>query len=138
MSAYIVDERVIAELAKVYATPPHRGFIWERLEEAARVLAEQNMRSVCYRYDDAVEAGMIPDDFVKGCIEAARRLGDTGASGYTVVELLKAADCLEYQSCETSDWESTAAFKTLSRIRSILIQRLPGYDEAEWGLAERG
>ena len=133
MSAYIVEERVIAELAKVYANRLYMGFDASRRDNAARTLAEENIRSIRYRYPDADEMEMVPEGFVEACVELATI---ESKISYSPVELLKAADCLDYQSCETPDWESTRACEILNEIRLILIKRLPGYEEAAWGLRE--
>jgi hypothetical protein len=52
----------------------------------------------------------------------------------TPVELLKAVDCLEYQSCEHEGWNKSEAKKECERLRAIATRNLPGYNEAPWGI----
>lgn len=48
------------------------------------------------------------------------------------VDILKMCDGLEYQSCETDDWDKTLAYRLLTRIRKAAIHELPGYEDAPW------
>lgn len=48
------------------------------------------------------------------------------------VAILKMADGLEYQSCETEDWPQTVAYGLLQAIRRAAIRALPGYEKAPW------
>lgn len=91
---------------------------------AAMLLAE-NVRSVRHRYPD--------DDgnYDEVRVSAAEVL-NTGELSPVVI--LKQCANLDYQSCETNDWETTNAFKLLQRIKYAAIRNLPGYDEAPWGL----
>ena len=50
------------------------------------------------------------------------------------VAIVKACDCLAYQSCEVSGWDVTDAALTLESIRNAAISRLPGYDDAAWSI----
>lgn len=52
----------------------------------------------------------------------------------TAVEVLKACDCYDYQSCETDDYHETTAAKLVDRIRKSAIGKLPGYEDAPWGI----
>jgi hypothetical protein len=51
------------------------------------------------------------------------------------VSILKLCDCLEYQSCETEDYNETVAYRLLNVIRRAAIRILPGYDDAKWEIA---
>lgn len=53
---------------------------------------------------------------------------------YLPVEVLKALQSYEYQSCETEDWEQTDAYHYCEALRHYLINRLPGYRAAEWAI----
>lgn len=48
------------------------------------------------------------------------------------VDILAMCACLDYQCCETNDWESTLAYKLVNRIKDAAIKQLPGYDDAPW------
>lgn len=90
--------------------------------EIGQILHDENVRSVNHRYGSTVK----PD--VYKFRHPARR--------YSAVEVLKAVSCLDYQSCETRDWPETAAYKILQDIKSMAINKLPGYDAAAWEIPE--
>ena len=103
----------------------------ELATEYARILLAENIRSVEYRYNDAND--MIGDrDIAVSCEEM-----HGGRYRISAVQILKLCDCFEYQACESSDWEASAAYELLERIRHAAIRTLPGYDDAEWGIDER-
>ena len=88
----------------------------------------ENVRSVDHRYNET-NAREAPFTFAE--IASARDL--------TPVEALKCAHCLEYQSCETEDYQDTAAYLLLQRICDAAVKlgadrKAPGYDSAPWGL----
>jgi hypothetical protein len=94
------------------------------LQELAALFAAENARSVQHRYRQPTEAVEIPSALI------ARYLLQPIAAA----ALLKAIDCLDYQSCETDDWERTPAYRHLSRLESIAKRALPGYESAPWGI----
>lgn len=89
------------------------------------ILWRENDRSVCARY--------------KGDENSAQ------ADGYRfkmqtppkAVEVLKAINCLEYQSCEHDGWKNSTAKALLERIFSEWVARLPGYDSAAWSVNDK-
>jgi hypothetical protein len=52
------------------------------------------------------------------------------------VQLIKAVHCLDYQSCETEDWETTLAWRICQAVVSAAIGRLPAYEAAAWEIAD--
>ena len=107
----------------------------ESADYVGRMLLWECVRSVAYRYpDDSLDGlpgpcGFTPEeteDYTYRC--HARRLEP--------VEVLKAIDCYEYQSCEHPDWKDSTAAKLCDQLRSRMIAELPGYEEAAWGLDE--
>ena len=54
------------------------------------------------------------------------------AMGLRPIEVIKAVDCLIYQSCEHPGWETSRAESLCESIRDAAIRRLPGYDAADW------
>ena len=50
----------------------------------------------------------------------------------SVVQAIKFAHCIDYQSCEHDGWEKSRAYAIIQDRIDFLINRLPGYDEAEW------
>ena len=85
----------------------------------ANTLQAENVRSVNYRYQDSEVATPITVPFRAALL-------------VNPIDILKMCDCLEYQSCETDDWEQSAAFELLSLIRRAAIRALPGYEKAPW------
>lgn len=91
----------------------------------AAILLAENVRSVRYRYADDV------GDYDEILISKNEVLMPKAISP---VAILKLCACLNYQSCETEDWETTNAYKLLQHIKDEAIRALPGYEEAPWGL----
>ncbi len=58
------------------------------------------------------------------------------ARHYLPVEIIKACDCYDYQSCETPDWKDTEAYAIMQMLRKRAIYSLPGYEEAAWEIRE--
>ena len=52
---------------------------------------------------------------------------------FSAVQVIKACNCLDYQSCEHDGWEASEAKSFLDSLISAACHRLPGYDAAEWG-----
>ena len=94
-----------------------------------KLLLEANVSSVAYRY--AHNPSATPDP----AIVAAYRYDWQRAPKLDGAALIKAIDCLDYQSCERPDWDSTQAAKMLRDLKSVAIASLPGYDAAEWALS---
>lgn len=55
----------------------------------------------------------------------------------TPIQVIKACNCFDYQSCEIDNYETTDAAKTIEAIRSMAVSHLPGYEEAEWEIRPR-
>ena len=129
MSAFIVSNDHINALVR-FASVYDLGYYHSASETHVRVpgnedivaqmLLDENVRSVNFRYGDTAQADRISYD-----INAPR---------LTAVQTIKAAACLEYQSCETSGWTDSEAKALLDSIRSEAIAQLPGYAEAAWSL----
>lgn len=98
----------------------------------ANVMYAENIRSVSARYPN--------DSFddLPGLVEKPRSIEITSRDfinpQYKLksVSILKMCSCLEYQSCETDDWESTVAYRLIDSIRAAAIRSLPGYEDAPW------
>lgn len=139
MSAFIVDDMHINAIV-TYAADKRISY-WEKktgnrvevtafnAEEVGRILMAENVRSVVARYGDGLE-----DTEVNADAAYQYRLF---ATPLTAVEIIKACNCLEYQSCETDDWEETLAWEILNRVKSHAAHDIPGYDAAPWGIDER-
>ena len=56
------------------------------------------------------------------------------AARLSPVEIIKAAHCYAYQACEHREWEGSKAAKRLQCVIDEATRKLPGYDDAAWGL----
>lgn len=150
MSAYICAPSHIGILAAYAATNGCAIYEWRMsnsiitAQNVAKGLALENIRSVAHRYPN-VKDGHRPGpclkdaDIVEACqIYAghfAKRMGGVIVMAEDVLEpvqVLKLVRSLDYQSCETDDWEMTLAAQQLRWISGEAISRLPGYEDADW------
>ena len=142
MSAYIANPEHFGILATWAANHKAHIYEWEernRLEtakEIARGLALENIRSVACRYPNDEDGGR-PGPCLKDAdiVEAAVLYAEYFILNHTNVDpvmILKLAQCLDYQSCETEDWKDTLAKRQLDWIISAAIRMLPGYDDFDW------
>lgn len=98
---------------------------------AANMLWKENMQSVAHRYGGPVEE--LPGDrYVEGGITKAD-VAAQAAIPFNAVQVLKACNCLEYQSCEHSGWEASEAHAFLQALKDKAVRALPGYEKAQWG-----
>lgn len=93
----------------------------EAKDRVGQILRDENVRSVNERYDD--------DRMVFYQYAAP-------AHDFSPVEILKAIDCYEYQSCESKTWPTSPAASIIAGLRSLAISRLPGYDDASWDITK--
>lgn len=122
-----VDPRYVKGLEKI---SEYRG---EKLASAyADILYAENVRSVLHRYpNDTLDSAPGPMEKPEH-IRVSMRDMVSPAYRLRPLAILKMCDCLDYQSCETDDWEDTPAYRLLNSIRRAAIRELPGYDGAPW------
>lgn len=152
MSAFLCTSDHIAALAALAASSDSAIYEWTdglnatyiaTARNVARKLAEANIASLNARYGDPEE---VPDsgakEFVEnGDLEAFIAECETKAAHYVAnppplktVDYLKMVACLDCQSCEVHNWESTLARRQCGWLQSELHRRLPGWDESPgWG-----
>jgi len=152
MSAFICNPDHIRELAIYAATSKHgstrvdpsyiKGFEnhWSKhSHELAQIYADvlhaENVRSVSYRYSEPAnyENG-VNTDKLPGLIERPETVPVSyeqyrKAGVRDPVVILSMVACLNYQSCETDDWQQTAAYNLLEGIKDAAIRALPGYGD---------
>lgn len=131
MSAFIVSDTHINSLVRyaarhnvrVFHSNPMRMFkVQENEQETAKLLLDENVKSVNSRYRDN---------------ETMSIIYDRAAPILTAIEAIKAAQCLRYQSCEHSDYEDSIAFKLIEAIITDAIPRLEGYESAQWAISDK-
>lgn len=137
MSAFLCTNTHITALA-VFATNPtkFRQYpLWkpdltalERYpnkrdsEILGELLLKENLKSINYRYPD------------HSFIEGFKLCHVADNTQYTPVQMIKLAQCYDYQSCEHPEYKGCIAQRLMDSIISDCIRMLPGYDEAPWGL----
>lgn len=142
MSAYVCDPSHIGLLAAYAANfdcPLPRWRAATRVETAQRIaleLADENIRSVMFRYPDDKD-GERPGRGLKDAeiVELSQHYAAQFVHkprDVPPVQILKMTLCLEYQSCETGDWVHSLAAKQLAMVKNHAIRELPGYDRANW------
>ena len=117
MSAFICNNSHITALA-VYAARNRIGGQADA-KRIGEMLHAENVTSVNYRYCDTIR----PD--FELCEWAAFH-------GFSEGQILKAARCLDYQSCEHPAWSDSEACKLLEEIIKRSVTDTHGYDEALW------
>ena len=150
MSAYICNPEHIGILAAYAAVNDCAIYEWRMsdniltAQNVAKGLALENIRSVAHRYPDDKDGhrpgpNLKDADIVEACqIYAghfAMRMGGVIVMAEDVLEpvqVLKLVRSLDYQSCETDDWEMTLAAQQLRWISGEAISRLTRYEYADW------
>lgn len=149
MSAFLCDAYHIGRMAAYIAQDrDSQGYNGHHLEEQdtdehgpliAQHLAAANLASVRQRYPDCENdlPGEIANEddthYLLRCRQAARRL----IHHMPAVDMLKACDCWEYQSCEIEGWETSLGAFWCRAIRKTAIGKLPGYSDADgWTLRD--
>lgn len=125
MSAWICTRKHIAAVAKAAAV-----LLDIDAMATANALNLENHRSVSYRYRQEDET---PVPFEREELEAAQDLTTNPTA------LLKAVNCLEYQSCEHPGWGNSASEHLLYRLKGRAnelgaIGSGPAYNAEAWGI----
>ncbi len=103
----------------------------DNAEEIGRILLQENETSVRYRYND-FDTDDLPGTVGETAATYAYRPFFSFPRALTAVGVLKAVQCLEYQSCEHPEWEASLAWRICQDLKSSAIHDLPNYDRAEW------
>jgi len=123
MSAWMTSPRHVAAIVRWYTHNDANGEPDDCIA-LADMLHKENALSVNYRYPN--HPAEMPHRFTLADVNAAPSLSP--------VEVIKACDCLEYQSCEHPGWKQSRARELVRTIRGAAINALPGYDAAPWGI----
>lgn len=130
MSAHIAEKETIDALVTFATSAKTQWFEFYRdgrhvqypADEIGQKLVEQNFKSVNSRYS----LNEAPYKYRY----RTHLLPLKNAALYA----LKLSNYLAYQSCEDEGWLCSDAYFILTSIKEIAIRRLPGYDDAPWGL----
>jgi hypothetical protein len=125
MSAFICSNEhisVLAEYAALNAADCLPHSVRKLTAQAiGKILHAENVRSVNYRYS---ELNQDQYKHVKAMLGKPKY--------FQAAQILKAANCLSYQSCEHSGWNDSLAKEMLDNIIAGAINQVPGYADAEW------
>jgi len=125
MSAFICNNYHISMLAS-YAKNHRLSCVRDmEAKEVGAILYAENLASVNARYGHNQNE---QDTFV---FDAKAQHTNPAP-----VAILKALNCLYYQSCEHDAWLTSKACEILDAITANAIRALPGYEEAQWEIAE--
>ncbi len=94
--------------------------IGEDPRELAKMLHQANTAAVRARYGE--------EDFPEYVFSFR------DARPVSLVQIIKACDCLEYQCSDGPDWTNSRAARALAAIRDQAIRLFPGYESAAWVL----
>jgi hypothetical protein len=152
MSAYVVDREHIRYLINAAMRLTRHGstFTWlwdfgcvggyktgelrfgdhERAAEVGQMLWATCIRGVANRYpDDTVP--QLPGPVYESYVYDRHYLDHGGR--LDPVQALKACKCFVYQACESPDYSDSEAASFIESLMATAINRLDGYEEAEWG-----
>lgn len=136
MSAFVVGTDHIDYLVHAAQTYGRQTFRFNgqivnssTADEVGAMLLAENIMSVRHRYPDCEYdqlPGTVPTQHAIGYRYRFPRVR------LNAVQVLKALNCYEYQSCEHPGWNDSAAKRFCEVLTSYAIGELPGYDEAKW------
>lgn len=94
-------------------------------ERIAQLIHAENVRSVSCRYPG------------RALTEVYRYRLESHGVRMAPIQVIRAAHCLEYQSCECEGWQETEACAALVGLVDAAVRALPGYEQAAWELLEK-
>jgi hypothetical protein len=134
MSAYMVSDKQIHVFVAYmirnnvdYFVNHNRVVVsLKNADEVGQILLDENYRSVHHRYQDRTEG----------------HFGKAGSYKFKpqpvvlpdAITMLKLCNNYGYQACENDDYDQSIAFKIIDAIKEQAIRKLPGYDDAPWGI----
>lgn len=137
MSAWICSNYHISLLA-FYAV--REGLTNKTPSMVGEMLLGENVKSVKHRYGGKASEIIDSETFT---LDARAENADAQGNAFA---LIKAAQCLDYQSCEHAGWEQSEAHQLLKRIEADVFGKMPvtflkremvyahkEYERAPWG-----
>jgi len=132
MSAFIVNEYHISQLIKYGSFRDASMCVKGKFDRSINgneqalmaMLVNANFESVNHRYKENTPP--MPGEY---CPDFDRVLSP--------IQVIKACDCYDYQSCEIESYSTSDAAKTIDSIRGMAISKLQGYEDVEWEIKER-
>lgn len=53
---------------------------------------------------------------------------------HSPAQIIKALRCFAYQACDGDGWVTSDAYRLYNELMSRALNRLPGYEDAEWSI----
>lgn len=134
MSCFILSDRHISALAQYALSPSRRERVFACMgcatydPRTGEDYDPQTLGAILQRENVASWNARYPRDPAEPAFRFVR------ATELSPVEIIKAVDCYEYQSCEHDGWQKSDAKKIVKAIRKHAIAELPGYEQASWGI----
>lgn len=127
MSCFIVsDNHIHTILSYVFSLGEPNAYIKplniKELEKVGNMFLKQNHLSYNFRYDLGDEL----NDFVE------YKFKKVDTSNVSPIQFIKLLDCLNYQCCETSDYEETETYTKIQGWIGATWRELQEYKDAEW------
>lgn len=125
MSAFIVSDEHINTIVSYFMDYRRDYRLWysigeqygymdeEAAPQVAHVLHSENVRSVNERYSETAS-----DETYQF------KLNRQAKNQFTIGEIARAIDCLEYQSSESDDYYATDAYKIIRSMRKHLLNKI--------------
>lgn len=151
MSCYLEDKAHIDALIRAAMSGDGLWFYWGpeteqdvirpgdyvKATEIGRMLWATNFLSVAHRYGtEKIDDLPGPNGLTRADILGYEYEPAFFTPSLEPVEVLKAVQGYEYQTCEIPDWRETKAWGFCHYLTSKMIGELPGYDEANtWSIA---
>lgn len=107
--------------ANVLNLPRWRKLTPDSASAVGQILLDANVHSVNFRYSESEPA----ETYTYAPPRNTRR---------EPVEIIKAVQCLEYQSCEFPEWRESEAARILEAILHGALRKLPGMSDAQWAI----
>lgn len=138
MSCFICDDAHITALA-AYAVSnnlfsrEHNAVLmvkYPRLNDAealAHEMFDENAKAYSNNYSGRYDSEVGTFTYDRETAIKARR------GAFSAVEIIKSAQCYEYQACDSKTWDDSIAKRVIRAIVGHAIQALPGYESATWG-----
>lgn len=145
MSAFVVDKSTISAIIdgalkngaryrstfKWYHNNEWHELTLSNADAIGQMLLNENIKSVSYRYQDSQVTDLPGRTDASYIIPYKHPIF---GKQYPVIQIIKLINCLDYQSCEHPEWDSSESKSFLDGLKNALICDLPGYEDSKWEL----
>lgn len=125
---FLITAALADPVHALYWGNPSRRITLDNASEVGAALVRENQASMTARYGDRFVVPATEYAYPFAAYSPGRR------GTLDPVEVLKACQFYDYQSCEHDGWEASAAQQFTRDVRDRYITLLPGYDGLPWGI----